>query len=202
MRFGKPFANVCALALVFSLAACSKGPAQAALTAADEAVAAAKAQGETFVPEQFKALADAAAQAKQKFDAGDYKAALEAAQGIPAQAQAVVQAAQAKKEELARAWAGMETAVPSMVSEVQKKIMELSAARKLPAGIDKAQLEESRTAMDSATALWTEAGSAFQAGDIQTAIAKATSVKQSAEKTMAALGMAAASAAEAAPPTK
>ena len=81
--------------------ACGKGPAQAALTAADTAVAGARPEGEKYVPEQFKALADAAAGAKTKFDAGDYKGALDAAQGIPAQASAVVQAAGARKQHCA-----------------------------------------------------------------------------------------------------
>lgn len=200
MRFGKMLATVCVLA--FAAVACGKGPAQAALTAADEAVASAKTEGEKFVPDQFKALSDTAAQAKQKFDAGDYKAALEAAQGIPEQAKAVVDAAAAKKTELTNSWAAMEGSLPAMVGEIQKKIAELMAARKLPAGMDKAKVEEAKTSMDSATALWAEAGTAFQGGDILGAVAKATSVKETATKVMESLGMAPPAPAEAGAPTK
>lgn len=175
--------------------ACGKGPAQAALTAADTAVSGARAEGEKYVPEQFKALADAAAGAKTKFDAGDYKGALEAAQGIPAQASAVVAAAGAKKTELMASWKAMEGTLPTMVADITKKVMELSTARKLPAGLDKAGVEAAKTSLEGATAAWTEAAAAFGSGDVINAVAKATQVKTAAEELMTKLGMAPAAAA-------
>ena len=188
MRSVKTFAFVTLAALV--AVACGKGPAQAALTAADSAVSATKADGEKFVPAEFKALADAAAAAHAKFDSGDYKGALEGAQAVTTQAQAVVTAAAAKKTELMDAWKTMEGSLPAAVASIQKKLMELSTARKLPAGLDKAGLESAKTALEAATAAWAEAGTAFGAGDVATAVAKATSVKTSAETLMTQLGMA------------
>src|SRR5689334_8275822 len=88
VRLVKTFAFVTLAAI--AAVACGKAPAQAALTAADTAVAGAKAEGEKYVPEQFKALSDAAAAAKAKFDSGDYKAALEGAQHVATEAQNVV----------------------------------------------------------------------------------------------------------------
>lgn len=175
--------------------ACGKGPAQAALTAADTAVSGARAEGEKYVPEQFKALADAAAGAKTKFDAGDYKGALEAAQGIPAQASAVVAAAGAKKTELMASWKAMEGTLPTMVADITKKVMELSTARKLPAGLDKAGVEAAKISLEGAIAAWTEAAAAFGSGDVINAVAKATQVKTAAEELMTKLGMAPAAAA-------
>ena len=179
----------------FVAVACGKGPAQAALTAADAAVSGARADGEKYVPDQFKALADTAAGARSKFDSGDYKGALEAAQGVPAQAQAVMQAAVAKKAELMESWKAMEGSLPAMVAAIQKKIMELASAKKLPAGLDKAGLEAAKTALEAATATWAEAGTAFGAGDIMAATAKASQVKAGAEELMTKLGMSAAPAA-------
>jgi hypothetical protein len=173
----------------FVAVACGKGPAQAALTAADAAVSGARADGEKYVPDQFKALADTAASAKSKFDSGDYKGALEAAQGVPAQAQAVMQAAVAKKAELMESWKAMEGSLPAMVAAIQKKIMELASARKLPAGLDKPGLEAAKAALEAATATWAEAGAAFGAGDIMAATAKAGQVKAGAEELMTKLGM-------------
>jgi hypothetical protein len=200
----RPIKNLAFLTLAaFVAVACGKGPAQAALTAADTAVAGARAEGEKFVPEQFKALADSAASAKAKFDGGDYKGALEAAQGIPAQATAVVQAASAKKTELMESWKSMEGSLPAMVADITKKVMELSSARKLPAGLDKAGVEAAKTSLEGATAMWTEAGAAFGAGDVMGAVAKATQVKTAAEEMMTKLGMApAAPAAAPAEPAK
>jgi len=188
VRLIKSFVFV-SLAATLALA-CGKGPAQAALTAADTAVAGARAEGEKFVPEQFKALSDAAAAAKAKFDSGDYKGALEGAQGLPAQAQAVVAAAAAKKTELMESWKAMESSLPATVADIQKKLMELSAARKLPAGLDREALEGAKSSLEGATALWTEAGAAFGSGDLMGAVAKATEVKTKAEELMTQLGMA------------
>ena len=173
----------------FVAVACGKGPAQAALTAADAAVSGARADGEKFVPDQFKALADAAAGAKAKFDTGDYKGALEQAQGVPAQAQAVMQAAVAKKTQLMDSWKAMEGSLPAMVAAIQQKIMELATAKKLPAGLDKAGVEAAKTSLEGATAMWAEAGTAFGAGDIIAATAKAGQVKATAEELMNKLGM-------------
>ncbi len=208
MRSIKTFAFVTLAAFV--AVACGKGPAQAALTAADTAVSSARPEGEKFVPDQFKALSDAAAGAKAKFDAGDYKGAQEAAQGIPAQATAVMQAAGAKKTELMESWKAMESTLPAMVADIQKKVMELMAAKKLPAGLDKAGVEAAKTSLEGATAMWAEAGTAFGAGDVLAAVAKGGQVKATAEELMTKLGMTpapvaapeAAPAAEAAPADK
>lgn len=200
MRLAKNLAFVSLAALV--AVACGKGPAQAALTAADGAVSSARAEGEKFVPEQFKALADAAEAARAKFDSGDYKGALEGAQGLPAQAQAVIAAAEAKKTELMESWKAMEGSLPGMVGDIQKKVMELSAARRLPAGLDKEGLETAKAGLEGATALWAEAGAAFGSGDLMAAVAKATEVKTSAEELMSRLGMTPAQEAEAPEPSQ
>ena len=196
MRSIKSFAFLTLAAFV--AVACGKGPAQAALTTADAAVAGARAEGSKFVPDQFKALSDAAAAAKAKFDAGDYKGALEAAQAVPAKAQAVVQAAAARKTELMDSWKSMESTLPTAVAAIQKKVMELQAARKLPTGIDKAALEQAKMSLESATAMWAEAGTAFGAGDIIAATAKAGQVKAMADELMSHLGLSAEPAAAAA----
>ncbi|MEO8500994.1 MAG: hypothetical protein ABI565_08765 [Vicinamibacteria bacterium] len=200
MRLAKTFAFVTLAAFV--AVACGKGPAQAALTAADAAVSGAKADGEKYVPEQFKALTEAADAAKSKFDSGDYKGALEAAQAVTTQAQAVVTAAAAKKTELMETWKAMEGTMPGMVADIQKKVMELATAKKLPAGLDKAGLESAKTSLEGATAAWAEAGTAFSAGDVMTAVAKGTQVKKTAEELMEHLGMSPAGAPAAAPAKK
>ena len=192
MRLIKTFSFVTLAAFV--AVACGKGPAQAAITTADAAVEAARADGEKYVPEQFKALADTNASAKSKFDSGDYKGALETAQGVPAQATAVNQAAAARKTELMESWKAMESTLPTMVADITKKVMELSTAKKLPAGLDKAGVEAAKTSLDGATAMWAEAGTAFGGGDVVTAVAKATQVKATAEELMTKLGMAPAAA--------
>ena len=197
MRSVKTFAFITLAAFV--AVACGKGPAQAALTTADAAVAGVKAEGSKYVPDQFKALSDSAAAAKAKFDGSDYKGALEAAQAIPAQADAVAKAATAKKNELTESWKALESTLPTIVGDITKKLAELATAKKLPAGLDKAGLEAANASITAATATWTEAGAAFSAGDLVTAVTKASQVKTTTDELMAKLGMTPAAAPAASP---
>lgn len=161
---------------------CGKAPAEAALKVADEAIANVKPEAEKYVPEQFNALTAAAADARAKFDAKDYKGALTAAQAIPAQADEVMKAAAAKKEELMKQWADMQGSLPAMVQALTEKIGGLAAMKKLPKGVDAAMVETAKTSLADVTAGWTAASDAFNAGDITGAIAKAGDVKTKAEQ--------------------
>lgn len=163
-------------------AGCSKGPAEAALKAADEAIAKVQPDAEKFVPDQFKALADAAADAKAKFEQGDYGAVLAAAKDLPAKANDVMAAATAKKDELTKAWTDMQGSLPTMVQGLTEKIGALSAMRRLPKGFDATQLEAAKTSLTDVTGLWQSASDAFGGGDIMGAVAKAGDVKVKADE--------------------
>jgi hypothetical protein len=114
----------------------------------------------------------------------------------------VVSAAAAKKKEIMESWKAMEGSLPGMVADIGKKLAELGKGGKLPKGLDKAGLAAAKTALDGATAAWTEAGTAFSAGDVMTAAAKASDVKKTAETLMGQLGMSAPAAAPAEAPAK
>ena len=117
---------VCGLmVLPLVVVGCSKGPAEAALKAADEAIAKVAPDAEKFVPDQFKTLTDAAAAAKASFDKGDYAAALAAAKDLPAKATEVMTAATAKKDELMGQWNVLSKDMPILVADWQKKFDEL-----------------------------------------------------------------------------
>ena len=193
-----------ALALPLALAVgCGKAPAEAALKAADEAIEAVRPDAEKYVADEFKGLADAAAEAKAAFDKGDYKAAMTAAQELPAKAQAVGAAAAAKKEAMTQAWSAMAAGLPGMVDAIKAKVTELAAMKRLPKGMDKAKLDEAKAGLDSLTQSWGEADTAAKAGDVTGAMAKGNEVQTKVEGMMAALGMVAPAApAEAAPATK
>jgi hypothetical protein len=178
------------LALVaFATFACGRGTAREALTATDTAVSSARAEGAKYVPDQFEALSDAAASARSRFDSRDYEGALEAAQAIPARAILVMQAAGVKKRELMESWKAMEGALPAMVTDIQKRVIELAAAKRLPAGLNQTGIETAKTTLEAMTAMWAEAGRALSAGDIMAAVTKGGQVKATAEDLMTALGM-------------
>jgi hypothetical protein len=166
---------------------CGKGPAEAALKAADDAVAAAKPDAEKYVPEQYKALTEAVTAAKAKFEAGDYAAVTESLKDVPTKAAEVTKAAAAKKEELAAAWKGIADTLPAAVDGVKAKIEEIVKTKKMPKGMDKDKLAALQTDLTAVSQGWTEASAAFQGGDVMGAIEKAKAVKAKADGLVASL---------------
>jgi hypothetical protein len=158
---------------------CSKGPAEAALKAADEAVAKVAPDAQKFVPDQFATLTAAAAEAKASFDKGDYAAALAVAKDLPAKATEVMTAATAKKDELMGQWNVMSKDMPILVADWQKKFDELLASKKLPKTATPERIEEMKAKMADVTATWTKATEAFNAGDIKGALENGSAVKAS-----------------------
>ncbi len=189
-------AALCCMALV----ACSqRGPAEAALTAAQAAVDGVKADAGKYVPDQAKALLASLTAAREAFDKGDYKAAMEMAQAIPAKAKDVAAAVAARKDELTKSWTALTASVPGMVEQVKAKVDALSAMKKLPKDMDAAKLEGAKASLADLTKSWGEASDAFKAGNLNDAVAKGTAVKAKATDAMGALGPSAAPAAAPAP---
>jgi predicted small lipoprotein YifL len=178
---------LCCLALV----ACSqKGPAEAALKSAETSMNEVKAEGTKYAAEQTKGVLTSYASAQDAFNRGDYKAAMELAQGIPAKAKDVVAAVAARKAELMKTWNELSAAVPGMVEQVKAKVDALSAMKKLPKDMDAARLEAAKAGLADLTKSWGEASDAFKSGNLIDAVAKGGAVKAKASDEMAALGLA------------
>ncbi len=183
---------LCCVALV----ACSqKGPAEAALNAAQAAVDGVKADAAKYVPDQAKTLLASMAAAREAFDKGDYKTALDSAQAIPAKAKDVATAVAAKKDELTKTWTALAGSVPAMVEQIKAKVDALAAMKKLPKDMDKAKVEAAKTNLADIQKAWGEAEGAFKAGNLADAAAKGNAVKVKVGDTMAALGLSAPAAA-------
>jgi hypothetical protein len=172
--FGGPSKSLVGiLAAVAALAAaCSKAPAEAALKAADQAVASASREGEKFAPEQFKALMEAAKSAHEKFARGDYAAAKASAETVVTDAQEVVKAATAKKEDVTKAWGELQAQVPTMGDAIRAKLNALAAMKKLPNGFDKARLEEAQAGLAALDQAWGGAAAAAQLAELISAVEK------------------------------
>jgi hypothetical protein len=165
------------LILPLLVVGCSKAPAEAALKAADEAIAKVKPAAEMYVPEQFTALSTEADAAKALFDKGDYAAALAAAKDLPAKATEVMNAVTAKKDEITRTWTELQGSMPALVQGLTDKVGALSAMKRLPKGFDAAQVETAKTTLTDVTDLWTAATGAFGGGDLKGAVAKGGDAK-------------------------
>ena len=179
------------LALVAIAMGCAnqKAPAEAAIASAETAFTAIQTEAAKYVPDQAKGVSDAIAAAKDLVAKGDYQAALTAAQGLPAKITDLTNAVTAKKAELTATWGGLSTSLPKVVEAIQKRIGILSKSKSLPAGLDKAKFEEAKTGLASMTSAWTEATTAFGAGNLSEAVAKAESVKGQAASVMGLLNM-------------
>lgn len=170
------------LILPLLVAGCSKAPAEAALKAADEAIARIQPEAEKFVPEQFKGLTDTAATARVNFEKGDYAAVIAATKDLPAKANDVMAAAVAKREELTGLWTSLQASLPAVVQGLTEKVGALEAMKKLPKGFDSTQLTAAKTQLGDITGMWTKATEAYGAGDIKVALATAGDVKVKAEE--------------------
>jgi hypothetical protein len=171
----------------FAVACTSQAPAQAALQAAEQAVTGVRGDAKAFVPDQFKALEADLADARTKFEAGDYEAALVVAQGLPAKAQDVAAAVSARRTELSQTWTEMQASLPGMVEQAQKRVAELTKMRRLPPGLDKATVDAAQTDLEAVTAQWKDATAAMDGGDLIKAVEAAKEVKSKAEAVLSSL---------------
>lgn len=174
--------------------ASQKAPADIALKGLEQAVAAAQPEIEKFAADQMAGLTGAVASARQKFDGGDYAGVIADVQKATTTLTAAAQSAAAKKVELTTEWAAFAT-MPAMVGQVTAKLTELTAMRRLPAGMTKATIDEAKGSLDKVSALWADASGAFASGDLAVAVAKAKDAKPMMESLMNTLGVAAAAAA-------
>ena len=177
---------LCCVALV----ACSqKGPAEAALKAAEASMNEIRAEGSKYAPEETKGVLTSFVSAQDSFNKGDYKVAMEIAQGIPAKSKDVSAAIAAKKDELTKTWNALSASVPGMVEQIKAKVDALSAMKKLPKDMDAARLEAAKASLADMTKTMGEASEAFKSGNLMDAVTKGNAVKAKATETMASLGL-------------
>ena len=180
------------LVVALLAAACTnadKAPAEAAIKAADGALAAVRGEAAKFAPDQLKAIEDGLASAKASFDKGDYTAALGAAKDLGAKASDLSSAIAAKKAELAKAWTDVSAGVPEMTAAIQSRVDILSQSKKLPAGLDKDKLETAKSGLETLKQSWADASAAYSSGNITDAVSKAKAAKDKAVEIMSALNM-------------
>jgi len=177
---------------VVALAACEsaeKAPAAAAISAAQSAIDAVKGEAMKYVPDQVKSAQDAVATARASFEKNDFKAALAGAQDATAKAKELGAAVATKKSELTKSWEEMSNGVPKMAEVIKSRVDILSQSKKLPAGVDRAKLDDAKAGLASLNESWAAASNAFKSGDMFDAVSKGKSAKDKAVEIMTALNM-------------
>jgi len=188
----KGIAVLAAVSLALLAGACNKGPAEAALNEADQALAAATPEIEKYVPDELAPLASATRAARSEFEKGNYTAALKAAQTLPAQIQAALAAATVQRGQMEAAWNDLAGSLPGQVQALTGKLAALTEANALPKGMTRDALAGAQTDPVSVTRAWSEATAAFQGGDIPRALKTARDVKAKTDALAGMLGFAAA----------
>ena len=169
--------------------AMDKGPAEAALAAAETAVNSTVAEASQYVPDQAKSLQAGLATAKEKFSKGDYAAATSEATALAAKAKDVASAAAAKKTELTQSWESMTAGMPKVVEAIKGRVDTLSQSKKLPANMTADKLATAKSGLGEITQQWTAATEAYKGGNLADAITKGSAVKTKAAEVLTMLGM-------------
>ena len=187
--------RIAALAVLGAVAAgCSqKDPAAEAIDAAEGALQAVYEDAQKYVPERYAEVKAELETARKAFDEERYADAIAAVKDVPAHAEELAKASadakQKKLTEMNAEWTRLSGSLPGLVSGIETRLGELNKMRKLPKGLDKQLLQEANAAFGSAKGAWDEAGAAFAAGDLESAVTKARDVETMAQDLMARLGM-------------
>jgi hypothetical protein len=181
-------------AIAIAATACSqKDPAADAIAAAEGALAAVYDDAQKYLPERYAEVKAELDAGRKAFDEERYADAITAVKEVPAHAEAlskeVVAAKQKKLSDLNADWARLSGSLPGLMTSIGARLAELGKMRRLPAGMDKQLLDEANAAHASANAAWDEAGQAFNAGDLEAAVAKARDAEGTAQDLVARLGM-------------
>ena len=188
-RFLKTAAAAVPFLFLVACTDANKAPAEAAMKAAEAAVATLGAEATKYAPEGVAAVQKTFTAAKDLVAKQDYKGALDAASGIPAKVKEVLAAAAAKKDELTKAWNDVSAKVPAMVAAIKSRLGILQQAKKLPAGLDKAALAKANEGVASLESGFAKAADEFKGGKIAEAIAGAKDLEAKGAEIMKSIGL-------------
>lgn len=133
-----------------------------------------------YVPDQLADVQSKLGGLKGSFDKKDYKGVLQEGPAVLSAAQTLEGAATAKRDLIARGfsdqWATLSSTLPGNASSIQSRIDFLSKRenKKLVSGVD---LNEARSDLSDAEALWTKAQDAQSQGNLEQAVTIAKTVK-------------------------
>lgn len=185
---------VAALAGFLALAACSqKDSAADAISAAENALNAVYEDAQKYLPEHYAEVKVELETARTAFNEERYADAITAVKDLPAHAEQLAKEAAAAKEkrvsEMNADWARLSNSLPDLLSGIGTRLDELGKMRRLPEGMDKQLLEETRAAFASVQSAWDETGATFTSGNLEAAVGKARDVEGMAQDLVTRLGM-------------
>jgi hypothetical protein len=183
----------CLFALLLVACDSQKEPAQAAFAQVQASVDPVSADLEKYAPQEFAELSALIDDMKSKLNTKDYAGALAArAQVMYKLAQVSGAAGKHKNElvkQLAGEWRELAVSVPALMTQVNTRLGDLQSAKKLPADITAASLQQAKQSMADMGVEWTTTLDAMKRRDTGTAVSKAKEIKRRATDIGATLGL-------------
>lgn len=168
------FLTLCSVAILIVACANQMEPAKNALENINRTLNSVSADAQKYVPEQFAQAQAKTAALKASFDQKDYAAVIARAPAVLAEVNGLAGAADAKKDEMAKAlgneWRSLAASVPQSISAVQTRIDALSKTKHVPKDVD---LAGAKAGLADATAAWDKAQEAFKSGNQTDAVSAA-----------------------------
>ena len=183
-------ANFLVLGIAAVLTACSaqKEPAKKAIDDISSTIEAASAEADKYIPDQVASVDRKLTGLYASFDRKDYAAVLAGAPAVLSEAQGLVAATAASKDERMKAhtseWPPLSASVPQLIASLKTRVNALSKSRQVPKRID---LTAGKSDYEDATVLWEKAQAAFASGNIEDAVAGASDAKAKADAAAAKL---------------
>jgi hypothetical protein len=162
--------------LVFLAVACNKGPADDALKAAEQALAAAP-EVERYAPEEFAAVSGILREARASYATGRYTDALRAVQALPDRIAAAAATAAKRKEQSAATWSALSADLPARLEALSERLTLLSSAD----AISSERLAAAQAELATLSQGWAAATAAYEAGDVPRAVTAAQEGKSKAD---------------------
>lgn len=190
MRAVRLMIRLVPIALVLT-AACAgaKTKAEAAITTADQAIAAIAPDAGKVLPFEVQQLTDAVTAARDTLAKGDFAAALAAAADIPTRAQEVAAKVPAKREQLTAELDTMGFAMSRNLAGIQAKLDEFAKTKRLPTSLDAATLATVKETLASATQEWTQIKAEIEGGELASAFGKGTVLRLKVSESLVAVGL-------------
>lgn len=178
------------LALLIA-AGCSggKGAANAAIEAADQAVATLPADAVKVAPEEAAPILDAVNTAKQERDKGDFELAVAAVKDVPGRVSALAAQLPAKRTQITAVMDTLQVAMPRNLAAIKAKLDQAERTKKLPAGVDAQELQAAKETYATAMTEWDNILAAYKAGDLASARTKSMELKARVSQTLVTLGL-------------
>lgn len=193
MRTQRLIAGLLAATLL-AVAGCSsqKTPATDAVTAAESALEAVRAEATRYAPNDLQGVESALGSMKEQLARKEYDAVLAASPALLTSINSLKESTAARKVEFENAtteWVKLSADVPKMVGAIQSRVDTLSQSRRLPKNLTQGAFDSAKTGLETMKSSWNEASAAFTAGNPVAAVEKAEEVQAMGREVMRALGM-------------